>query len=199
MVNCTLPKKLEEWSDESFITLKVPLQQCLRLIRYFLISNSNSRKQRFHPRTTSYSLTNYYHKFQLILRGSKDGFTTRTFWDICDGRAYTIVFIEVKGKDKFLADDNFQNLILSRVQNQNYPWYLFDIDKFEFAEFMSRKYFSSFLKIELSEKSEKLSCYLVESEAFWLRTHFSFNFIIEFMIDNNKYDYLELIGMHSKI
>ncbi|RHZ89078.1 hypothetical protein Glove_19g317 [Diversispora epigaea] len=110
-----------------------------------------SRQQRFHPRTTSYSLTNNSHEFQLILQRSKDGFTTRTFWDICDGLANTIVFIEVKGKDKILGgfnpsardrtkvrdmktknsfifsfkDDNFQILILIKVQNQNYPWYLF--------------------------------------------------------------------------
>ncbi|RHZ73522.1 hypothetical protein Glove_230g159 [Diversispora epigaea] len=39
--NSTLPEKLEEWSDENFITLKTTLQQCLPLIRYFQISNSD--------------------------------------------------------------------------------------------------------------------------------------------------------------
>ncbi|RHZ89030.1 hypothetical protein Glove_19g265 [Diversispora epigaea] len=39
--NSTIPESLEEWSDENFITLKVTLLQCLPLIRYFYISNSD--------------------------------------------------------------------------------------------------------------------------------------------------------------
>ncbi|RHZ90162.1 hypothetical protein Glove_5g26 [Diversispora epigaea] len=39
--NPTLPAKLEEWSDENFMTLKITLQQCLSLIRYFHIPNSD--------------------------------------------------------------------------------------------------------------------------------------------------------------
>ncbi|RHZ58574.1 hypothetical protein Glove_372g33 [Diversispora epigaea] len=39
--NPTLPKKLEEWSARNFTTLKTTLQQCLPLIRYFHISNSD--------------------------------------------------------------------------------------------------------------------------------------------------------------
>ncbi|RHZ86026.1 hypothetical protein Glove_57g31 [Diversispora epigaea] len=39
--NSTIPESLEEWSDENFITLKVSLQQCLPLIRYFRNSNSD--------------------------------------------------------------------------------------------------------------------------------------------------------------
>ncbi|RHZ89498.1 hypothetical protein Glove_13g131 [Diversispora epigaea] len=38
--NSTLPKNLEEWSKENFLTLKTTLQQCLPLIRYFHISNT---------------------------------------------------------------------------------------------------------------------------------------------------------------
>ncbi|RHZ75087.1 hypothetical protein Glove_217g16 [Diversispora epigaea] len=37
--NPTLSKKLEEWSDENFFTLKTTLRQCLPLIRYFHIPN----------------------------------------------------------------------------------------------------------------------------------------------------------------
>ncbi|RHZ45962.1 hypothetical protein Glove_641g10 [Diversispora epigaea] len=37
--NPTLPTNLEEWSKENFLTLKITLQQCLPLIRYFHISN----------------------------------------------------------------------------------------------------------------------------------------------------------------
>ncbi|RHZ58643.1 hypothetical protein Glove_372g6 [Diversispora epigaea] len=39
--NPILPEELEEWSPENFTTLKTTLQQCLPLIRYFHISNSD--------------------------------------------------------------------------------------------------------------------------------------------------------------
>ncbi|RHZ73564.1 hypothetical protein Glove_230g189 [Diversispora epigaea] len=207
--NSTLPEKLEEWSDESFITLKTTLQQCLPLVRYFQIPNSdvmdkikpykkildkqlwNDLKQHLilpdrpiksiilpprlglkqelptrlieffstiineehtemisswiNKKTKSYSPRNNPYEFQLILRGSKDGFAPRTFWDICDGHANTIVVAKVKGTDEIIGgfnplawdqtkekwmrtnnsfifsfeDGNIQNSILSRVKDEN--------------------------------------------------------------------------------
>ncbi|RHZ89534.1 hypothetical protein Glove_13g145 [Diversispora epigaea] len=38
--NSTLPTNLEEWSKENFLTLKTTLQQCLPLVHYFHISNT---------------------------------------------------------------------------------------------------------------------------------------------------------------
>ncbi|RHZ73551.1 hypothetical protein Glove_230g103 [Diversispora epigaea] len=212
--NPTLPKKLEEWSDENIMTLKTTLRQCLPLIRYFHISNLevmdkikpykkifdkqlwNDLKQHLilpdrpiksiilPPRLvlkqelpervnvlfsivindeqaamisswinyqqTSYSLTNNPYEFQLILRGSKDGFAPRTFWDICNGHANTIVVAKVKGTDEIVGgfnplawskkgvnfmktnrsfifsfkDGTIQNSILSRVKIENEAlWY----------------------------------------------------------------------------
>ncbi|RHZ73582.1 hypothetical protein Glove_230g70 [Diversispora epigaea] len=206
--NPTLPKKLEEWSDENFMTLKATLQRCLPLVRYFHISNSdimdkikpykkildkqlwNDWKQHLilpdrpikstilpprlvlkqelpraielfstiineehasmiaswiDNRPTSYSSRDNPYEFQLILRGSKDGFAPRTFWNICDGHANTIVVTKVKGTNEILGgfnplawdntkegymktdesfifsfkDANIQNSILSRVKNEN--------------------------------------------------------------------------------
>ncbi|RHZ75110.1 hypothetical protein Glove_217g48 [Diversispora epigaea] len=217
----TLHKKLEEWSDENFNTLKATLQQCLPLVRYFHISNSdvmdkikpykkildkqlwNDLKQHLilpdqpinsiilPPRLvlkqelpervnepfsiiineehasmisswidnqqTNYSLTNNPYEFQLILRGSKDGFAPRTFWDICDRHANTIVVTKVKGTDEIIGgfnplawdktktewmktnksfiflfkDGNIQNSILSRVKKGNEAlWYSPRKDRF---------------------------------------------------------------------
>ncbi|RHZ73543.1 hypothetical protein Glove_230g54 [Diversispora epigaea] len=218
--NLNLPKKLEEWSAENFITLKATLQQCLPLIRYFHIPNSdvmckiepykkildkqlwNDLKKHlilpFRPikstilpprlvlkqelparvvesfstiineehasmisswideQTTSYSLKNNPYKFQLILRGSKDGFAPRTFWDICDGHSNTIVITKVNGTDEIIggfnplawdktkekwmgtnksfifsfSDGNVKNSILSRVKKENGAlWYPYNKDK----------------------------------------------------------------------
>ncbi|RHZ73552.1 hypothetical protein Glove_230g104 [Diversispora epigaea] len=212
--NPTLPKKLEEWSDENFNALKTTLQQCLPLVRYFHISNSdvmdkikpykkildeqvwNDLNQHFilsdqpvesiilpprlvlkqelpekvnelfsiiineehasmisswiDNRPTSYSSRNNPYEFQLILRGSKDGFAPRTFWDICDGHANTILVAKVERTNEIIGgynpltwdktktewlktnksfifsfkDGNIQNSILSRVQNENQAlWY----------------------------------------------------------------------------
>ncbi|RHZ75173.1 hypothetical protein Glove_217g148 [Diversispora epigaea] len=203
--NPTLTEKLEEWSDENFMTLKVTLQQCLPLIRYFHILNSdvidkikpykkilgkqlwNDLKQYLilpdrpikssilPPRLIlsqevielfstiineeqvsmisswidnkpiNYSSSNNPYEFQLILRGSKDGFAPRTFWNICDRLANTIVVIKIEGTDEILGgfnplawnktrtgcvktnkslifsfkDGNIQNSILSRVKNED--------------------------------------------------------------------------------
>ncbi|RHZ75167.1 hypothetical protein Glove_217g57 [Diversispora epigaea] len=205
----TLPKKLEEWSDENFNTSKATLQQCLPLVRYFHISNSdvmnkikpykkildkqlwNDLKQHLilpnqsvesiilpprlilkqelparviesfstiineehaamisswiNNQPTNYSSLNNPYEFQLILRGSKDGFSPRKFWDICDGHANTIVVTKVKGTNEIIGgfnplawdktksgwvktnksfifsfrDDSIQNKILSRVKSKN--------------------------------------------------------------------------------
>ncbi|RHZ73533.1 hypothetical protein Glove_230g215 [Diversispora epigaea] len=217
--NLTLPEKLEEWSLENFTTLKTTLQQCLPLIRYFHISNSDvmdkikpykkildkqlwddlkqhlilpdrpiksmvlpprliltqellarencalekpTQSQKLFStilyedhaaiisswidyKPTNYSLTNNPYEFELILRGSEDGFAPRTFWDICHGHANTILISKVKGTEEIMGgfnplawdktkegwmktnksfifsfkDGNAQNSILSRVRKEN--------------------------------------------------------------------------------
>ncbi|RHZ75054.1 hypothetical protein Glove_217g286 [Diversispora epigaea] len=168
--NPTLPEKLEEWSDENFMTLKSTVQQCLPLIRYFHVPSSdvidkikpykkildkqlwNNLKHHLllpdRPKTykilpprliltqelparvneifstiikeehvakisswidsrqISYSLTNNPYEWQLILRGSKDGFAPRTFWDICDGHANTIVITKIEGTNEIIGGFN---------------------------------------------------------------------------------------------
>ncbi|RHZ75079.1 hypothetical protein Glove_217g277 [Diversispora epigaea] len=215
--NPMLPRKLEEWSHEDFMTLKATLQQCLPLIRYFHISiqdlipfykildkqlwddllkhfiipdqpvNSIIRpprlvlaKELIEPvnesfstiineehsamisswidkRTTNYFSSNNPYEFQLILRGSKDGFAPITFWDICHGHANTIVVTKVEGTDEIIGgfnplawdktkegwvktnksfifsfkEDNIQNSILSKVKKENNAlWYSYLKDKY---------------------------------------------------------------------
>ncbi|RHZ76556.1 hypothetical protein Glove_196g37 [Diversispora epigaea] len=99
------------------------------------------------PRT--YFLTNIPYEFQLILRGSVNGFNPQTFWNICHGHASTVVIIKVKGTEEILGgynpliwdanyagifsrwektndsfifslkNDSIQNSILSRVKIRN--------------------------------------------------------------------------------
>ncbi|RHZ76552.1 hypothetical protein Glove_196g46 [Diversispora epigaea] len=96
-------------------------------------------------KSSTYSLTSTPHEFQLILRGSKNGFAPQTFWFICHGHASTVVIMKVKGTNEILGgynplawdrsnihdswkntndsfifslkNDNMQNSILSRVKS----------------------------------------------------------------------------------
>ncbi|RHZ85093.1 hypothetical protein Glove_71g120 [Diversispora epigaea] len=101
-------------------------------------------------KTTTYSTTNNPYKFELILRGTKDGFAPQTFWNICHGHAHTVVVAKVKETDEIiggynplawdntyngkhskwmktndsfifsLKNGNIQNSILSRVKDTEY-------------------------------------------------------------------------------
>ncbi|UZO05054.1 uncharacterized protein OCT59_025415 [Rhizophagus irregularis] len=46
------------------------------------------------------------YKFQLLLRGSHDGFTPKKFHELCNDIPYTVTFIKVKGTDEILGGYN---------------------------------------------------------------------------------------------
>ncbi|RIB12034.1 hypothetical protein C2G38_2259319 [Gigaspora rosea] len=53
-----------------------------------------------------YSKTNNPYEFKLLLRGSRDGFTKDSFWNICNKQANVIVVMKVKGTDEILGGYN---------------------------------------------------------------------------------------------
>ncbi|RHZ44047.1 hypothetical protein Glove_768g8 [Diversispora epigaea] len=57
-------------------------------------------------RETAYNLTNIPYKFELILRGIRDGFAPQTFWNMCHGHACTVVLVKVKGTDEIIGGYN---------------------------------------------------------------------------------------------
>jgi hypothetical protein len=46
------------------------------------------------------------YKFQLLLRGSRDGFTPKNFHTLCDGKPYTVTFIKLKDSEEILGGYN---------------------------------------------------------------------------------------------
>src|ERR1044072_5161774 len=46
------------------------------------------------------------YEFQLLLRGSRDGFTPNKFHKLCDGKPRTVTFIKVKGTEEILGGYN---------------------------------------------------------------------------------------------
>ncbi|RIB12957.1 hypothetical protein C2G38_2041393 [Gigaspora rosea] len=57
-------------------------------------------------RADKYSTENNPYEFKLLLRGSKDGFTRETFWNLCDKQTNVIVVMKVKGTDEILGGYN---------------------------------------------------------------------------------------------
>ncbi|PKY30725.1 BTB-domain-containing protein [Rhizophagus irregularis] len=92
------------------------------------------------------------YKFNLLLRGKRDGFTPKKFHELCDNKLCTVTFIKIKGtkeiiggynplewsssgdyaktKDSFIfsfkSKNNFKDSILSNVINVNYAMYYGD-------------------------------------------------------------------------
>src|SRR3984957_12478634 len=46
------------------------------------------------------------YKFELLLRGSRNGFTPKKFHELCDGKPNTITFIKVKGTEEIIGGYN---------------------------------------------------------------------------------------------
>ncbi|EXX73081.1 hypothetical protein RirG_063440 [Rhizophagus irregularis DAOM 197198w] len=88
------------------------------------------------------------YKFQLLLRGSRDGFTPNKFHELCNDILYTVTFIKVKEteeilggynplkwessggwcktKDSFIFSfkiDNIKDSIISNIENTEYAFY----------------------------------------------------------------------------
>ncbi|RHZ83870.1 hypothetical protein Glove_87g226 [Diversispora epigaea] len=57
-------------------------------------------------KSTIYSLANIPYEFQLILRVNRDGFHPKTFWNMCNGHAGTIVVAKVAGNDEIVGGYN---------------------------------------------------------------------------------------------
>ncbi|RHZ61175.1 hypothetical protein Glove_349g129 [Diversispora epigaea] len=54
----------------------------------------------------TYSLADISYEFQLILRGSMNGFAPQTFWDKCHGHSRTVIVMKVKGTDEIFGGYN---------------------------------------------------------------------------------------------
>ena len=46
------------------------------------------------------------YKFELLLRGSRDGFTPKIFHTLCDRKSFTVTFVKVKETDEILGGYN---------------------------------------------------------------------------------------------
>ncbi|RIB29222.1 hypothetical protein C2G38_1212292 [Gigaspora rosea] len=54
----------------------------------------------------TYSLINNPYEFKLLLRGTSDGFTANSFWNLCDKQTHLVVVMKVEGTDEILGGYN---------------------------------------------------------------------------------------------
>ncbi|RHZ60975.1 hypothetical protein Glove_350g79 [Diversispora epigaea] len=111
--NQTLPTNLDEWTYDNFLTLKEALKQCLPYIRYFDLSHEDvlvlppqisswiDRKEK----STPYNENNPY-EFKLLIRGSRDGFDVKNFYNICHKVSNTFIVLKVEGTEEILGGYN---------------------------------------------------------------------------------------------
>ncbi|RIB27084.1 hypothetical protein C2G38_2063093 [Gigaspora rosea] len=100
-------------------------------------------------RSTTYDITEIPYEFKLLLRGSRDGFETKYFHELCDNIPGLIVVIKVENSNEILGgynslgwkstnggytvapgsfifslkNENMKESILSRVNDQSYAMY----------------------------------------------------------------------------
>ncbi|EXX74572.1 hypothetical protein RirG_049840 [Rhizophagus irregularis DAOM 197198w] len=162
--NPTLIPDPSTWTDDDFNKMKITLQNCIPLVRFFCLSskeflykvrpyqkllnnqfyeellnsyldpNSVSIHNIFRPRkivslestaqiidsqivnssivSTILNRINktvnkkFEYKFELLLRGSRDGFTPKKFHELCDGKHNTVTFIKIKGTEEIVGGYN---------------------------------------------------------------------------------------------
>ncbi|RHZ89636.1 hypothetical protein Glove_13g268 [Diversispora epigaea] len=126
--NKTLPSNIDDWIDKDFQILKNTLQQCLPHIRYFQISSENILPNRGYTfqitssiinieqateiaswvdkKEVAHDINNNPYEFNLILRGSRDGFGPKVFWNLCDRKTNLIVVAKVKDTDEIIGGYN---------------------------------------------------------------------------------------------
>ncbi|GBC11615.2 hypothetical protein GLOIN_2v1868421 [Rhizophagus irregularis DAOM 181602=DAOM 197198] len=107
-----------------------------------IISTVSKRIDKMTNNDENYKKSYLPYKFELLLRGSRDGFTPKRFHELCDGKPKTVTFIKVKGTEEIIGGYNpliwetshiwgvtknsfifsFKNryVVISKVKNSNY-------------------------------------------------------------------------------
>jgi hypothetical protein len=95
--NVSFPRnvKSDEILDSQIINLNI-VSTVLRWVDKVDINNKFSRfRELYLP-----------YKFELLLRGSRDGFTPHKFHELCDDKPDTVTFIKIKGTDEIIGGYN---------------------------------------------------------------------------------------------
>src|ERR1043166_9193687 len=67
------------------------------------------------------------YKFELLLRGSRDGFTPKKFHELCDDKPHTVTFIKVKGAEEIIGGYNPITWLSSRKWHKTKDSFIFSL------------------------------------------------------------------------
>ncbi|EXX70739.1 uncharacterized protein OCT59_025297 [Rhizophagus irregularis] len=142
--NIQLPRKIkiDENIEEVICSLIVNSGIISTISRWIdkIVINDNNFNESYLP-----------YKFELLLRGSRDGFTPKKFHELCDNKPNTVTFIKIKGTEEIIGGynpviwespkmaswgksndsfifsfknkNNFKDAILSNLENKEYPFW----------------------------------------------------------------------------
>ncbi|RHZ81886.1 hypothetical protein Glove_117g127 [Diversispora epigaea] len=148
-----------------------------------------------HRDTTIYTSLNYPYRFELILRGSRDGFSPQTFWNVCHNHARTVLVAKVRGTDEILGGYNpliWDNSITSGQWMETVDSFIFSLKNGNIKNSILSKVKNpkkAILNIRKSEQNKFGPCF---GNYFYLRSRGS----DDFTLDNDCY-YKHHIGYYE--
>ncbi|RGB42628.1 hypothetical protein C1646_132838 [Rhizophagus diaphanus] len=98
--NVLLPRKI--------VTRSPPLENTAQVVDSLIVDSSIvSKISSWIDKTVDNKFANISeYKFELLLRGSRDGFTPKKFHELCDGKYNTVTFIKIKGSEEIIGGYN---------------------------------------------------------------------------------------------
>ncbi|RHZ81905.1 hypothetical protein Glove_117g82 [Diversispora epigaea] len=114
-------------------------------------------------KTTIYSTADIPYKFELILRGSRDGFAPQTFWDICLGHAGTILVMKVKGTNEILGGYNPLAWNNSNIKNK----WMETNDSFIFSLKMYQHRYGPYFGYDFYMRSLNSNNFTIDNDCFY--------------------------------
>jgi hypothetical protein len=76
---------------------------CSRIVNSGIFSTISRWIDKMVINDDNFNETYLPYKFELLLRGSQDGFTSKKFHELCDNKPKTVTFIKVKGSEEIIG------------------------------------------------------------------------------------------------
>ncbi|RHZ48306.1 hypothetical protein Glove_553g31 [Diversispora epigaea] len=90
------------------VTTQLPNREYTLQITSSIISNEHAAEiaSWIDKKEVTYDVNNNPYEFNLILRGSRDGFEPKVFWNLCDQKTNVVIVVKVKNTDEILGGYN---------------------------------------------------------------------------------------------
>ncbi|EXX75237.1 uncharacterized protein OCT59_025294 [Rhizophagus irregularis] len=96
--NAQLPRKIKINENIEVI--------CSRIVNSGIVSTISRWIDKITIDDKNFNVSYLPYKFELLLRGSRDGFTPKKFHELCDNKPNTVTFIKIKGTEEIVGGYN---------------------------------------------------------------------------------------------